>query len=157
MPPLQLTPLFELTVPLAPPLDLGGTPEGRRVIYPVASGRFAGARIAGHVVPMSGADWSRIRADGTGALDVRLTLRTDDGALILMTYGGRLAAAPEDLEYALDIAKPDAPETASRYYLRINPLFETGDERYAWLNRIVAVGTGRTGGGGVAYEVYEVR
>ena len=43
------------------------------------------------------------------------------------------------------------------YYFRTNPLFETGDERYAWLNTIVAVGKGRTGDGGVIHEIFAVK
>lgn len=52
--------------------------------------------------------------------------------------------------------KPTINAGANRYYFRINPLFETGDERYAWLNRVVAVGKGRTEDGGVRYEIFEV-
>ena len=44
-----------------------------------------------------------------------------------------------------------------RYCFRTNPLFETGDERYAWLNHVVAVGKGRTGDNGVIYDVFAVR
>lgn len=150
--------LFEAKIPLNPPMDLGQTPEGRNMIFTVAGGRFEGPRLKGQVIPMSGADWSRIRADGSGALDVRICLRTDDGALIYASWLGRMQAAPEHLAYALDFAKPDDPAGAeTRYYFRTNPLFETGDERYAWLNTIVAVGKGRTGDGGVIHEIFAVK
>ena len=36
------------------------------------------------------------------------------------------------------------------------PLFETGDERYAWLNSVQAIGLGSAEAGGVDYEVYAV-
>jgi len=36
------------------------------------------------------------------------------------------------------------------------PRFETGDERYAWLNDLVCVGEGRSTEDGVAYRVYAV-
>lgn len=42
------------------------------------------------------------------------------------------------------------------YYFRTNPLFETGSARYAWLNDVVAVGTGYLVDGGVAYHVEQV-
>lgn len=46
----------------------------------------------------------------------------------------------------------------ARYYFRTTPLFETGATGYAWLNGIVAVGSGRlTEGGGVAYNVFELQ
>ncbi len=37
------------------------------------------------------------------------------------------------------------------------PLFETGDERYAWLNRIQAVVKGVISGTRVTYDIYELR
>ena len=98
-----------------------------------------------------------VRGDGSGALDVRLNLKTHDGALLLMTYYGRMVAAEKDFEYALDFSKPDDPEGAHRYYFRINPLFETGDPRYTWLNHIVTIGKGRTGDGGVIYDVFAIK
>ena len=106
---------------------------------------------------MSGGDHIRRRPDGIAAIDVRLCLATHDGATVLMTYQGRLDPGVEDRDYALDFGKPDDPARADRYYFCINPLFETGDDRYAWLNRVVALGTGRTGDGGVIYDVFDAK
>ncbi len=149
--------LFEVRIPLAPPIDVGPGPEGRRVVLLAESGRFHGPRLHGEVLPLSGGDWVRRRPDGVSVIDVRLCLRTDDGAIVLMTYHGRLHADAANRDYARDFAKPDDPAGADRYYFRTAPLFETGDERYAWLNALVAVGKGRTGDGGVIYDVFEVR
>ena len=149
--------LFQMRIKLAPPMDVGPSPEGHRIIFMGQSGTVEGPRIKGEVLPMSGGDWARIRADGSGTLDVRLSLKTDDGALIYMTYFGRMIPLDGDMEYALDFAKPDDPQGAERYYFRTNPLFETGDERYAWLNHVVAIGKGRTGDGGVIYDVFAVK
>lgn len=149
--------LFEIRIPLAPPITVGPGPDGWRVIRLAESGRFEGPRLRGEVIPMSGGDYVRRRGDGISAIDVRLCLATDDGARVLMTYQGRFDPGTESREYALDFAKPDDPADADRYYFRTNPLFETGDERYAWLNRVVAVGKGRTGDGGVNYEIFEVK
>lgn len=68
-----------------------------------------------------------------------------------------MVAAPEHLDYALDFAKADDPAGSGRYYFRTAPLFETGDQRYAWLNGLVAVGKGRTGESGVIHEIFAVR
>jgi hypothetical protein len=38
----------------------------------------------------------------------------------------------------------------------IQPRFETGDPRYAWLNRVVAVAEGRVLPNAVEYRVYEL-
>ena len=40
--------------------------------------------------------------------------------------------------------------------IRSAPLFETGDERYAWLNSVQAIGLGSVGDGDVSYDVYQV-
>ena len=100
---------------------------------------------------------SRIRADGSGALDVRMTLKTDDGALIHVHWHGLMVFAPEEQAYALDFAKPDDPVGASRYYFRTSPRLEVGDERYAWLNGLLCVSKSRTGDGGVIHRVFAVK
>ena len=56
--------LFEARIPLEAPMHVGQTPEGYRMIVNVGAGKFAGPKLNGTVIPMSGADWSRIRADG---------------------------------------------------------------------------------------------
>ena len=60
--------------------------------------------------------------DGTLALDLRVTLETDDGALIYMTFTG---------------IRHDAT-----HYFRTAPLFETASEKYGYLNRLLAIGIG---------------
>lgn len=149
--------LFEAHIPLAAPMHVGQTPEGYRMIVNVAGGTFAGPRLRGDVIPMSGADWSRIRADGAGALDVRMCLRTDDDALLYVHWHGLMVADPEHLDYALDFAKADDIAGSSRYYFRTCPQFETAAPQYAWLNKIIAVSTSRTGGGGVIHRVFAIK
>lgn len=150
--------LFEARVKLAlPPMQLGPGPEGHRVIYLVKGGTFAGPRLSGRVVPDSGADWVRIRPDGSSHLDVRFCLETDDGALLYLHWHGRFTADAENAEYARDLAKADDPAGAARYYFRATPEFETADERYAWLNGIVAVTKSRTGDRGVIHRVFAVK
>jgi hypothetical protein len=41
--------------------------------------------------------------------------------------------------------------------MRTTPLFETGDARYAWLNRIVCVASGARRAAAVELEVFEVK
>lgn len=76
-------------------------------------------------------------------MDVRLTLETDDGALIYMEYGGR-----RDFSQI-------APGLDTPVY--IAPRFETSDERYRWLNKIQAIGKGVAVGQSRVYEIYEAR
>ena len=76
--------------PRAPVFEYLGTlraETGTRTIVQIVGGRLEGPRIKASVQGPSG-DWITNRADGSYRLDVRLTLRTDDGALILATYNG---------------------------------------------------------------------
>lgn len=149
--------LFEARVKLhLPPMDIGSTPTGNRIIYFVKGGTFEGPHLKGHVVPDSGADWIRVRSDGTGELDVRFCLETHDNALIYVHWHGRTWSTPEDAEYAFDVQKPDDPAGAWRYYFRTAPVFETSDPRYAWLNNIIAITKSRTGDGGPIHRVFAV-
>ncbi len=155
---LELEHLFDMRGTLGAPLEIGAGPEGLRRILPVAEGTVTGQALNGEIVPGTCADWARLRPDGSFALDVRLVIRADNGDLIYMTYGGRICADSEQAQaIALDFDKPDPAAGADQYYFRISPSFETASNAYGWLNRIVAVGTGRTGAGGVVYQIYKVK
>jgi hypothetical protein len=146
--------LFDIVVDLDPPLNIGTGPSGRRVLFGAAGGSFEGPRLRGEVVA-GGGDWALLRPDGAMTLDVRLTLRTHDAALVHMTYGGRFITPPDLREDMADVGNRHEIDPA-RYYFRTNPLFETGAKRYAWLNDIVCVGSGYLVEGGIAYKVSHV-
>jgi len=126
--------LFNITAYTTVNATVAG-PSGTRVIIDASSGTFDGPRLKG-TVKGPGGDWVTVRANGMLGLDVRLLLETDDGAAIYMTYQGVAKAAAD--------------------WIRSAPTFETGDERYAWLNDIQAIATGVAGEGSVTYEVYQV-
>ncbi len=128
--------LFTITANLGGASIIQDGPQGSRVIVAVSGGSFEGPRLKGTIVPNSGCDWVTRRADGSLRLDVRITLQTEDGAAIYMAYNG--------------IGKPRDGGNV----LRTAPLFETGDERYAWLNSVQAVATGTSAQGSVTYDVY---
>ena len=137
---------------LAPPQELGDTPLGRRRIIAITGGRFSGARLSGRVLP-GGADWQVIRSDGVADLDARYTLETNDGALIYVHNRGYRHAPPDVMKRLLAGEDVDP----ALYYMRTTPFFETGDERYAWLNRIICVGTGARRPAAVELEIFEVK
>jgi hypothetical protein len=74
-----------------PAQDLGPGPNGHRRIFVVKGGHFVGPRLKGIVLP-GGADWTLVGPDGSARLDVRITLCTDDDALIYARYEGALHA-----------------------------------------------------------------
>ena len=126
---IELVPLCTLHVQLKPPIEVGAGCAGTRVIVEVASAEVKGDRLRAELAGAAVADWILIGPDGTATLDIRATLRTDDGAIIFMQYNGKAAS---DCSQGLQL-----PAT-----IYVTPRFETGDERYAWLNRIQAVGKG---------------
>jgi Protein of unknown function (DUF3237) len=150
---LEFRPLFRIRLDLGTSVDAGATPYGRRRVFPVVGGRFDGDRLRGAVLPETSGDWLLQRQDGAFQQDVRLLLRTDDGALVFMNYRGVRRPASEEVNAR--IARGE-PVDRKDYYLRIVPFFETASEKYAWLNQIVAVGVGERIGPNVAYDVFEI-
>lgn len=130
--------LFTLKADLRPGSPvLANGPQGTRVVVTVAGGTFEGPKLRG-TVDASGGDWVTVRADTSIKLDVRIMLKTEDGADIFMRYEG--VGVRQDGTLRLATA----------------PMFETGDERYAWLNNTQAVATGVSGDNVVSYDVFAV-
>ena len=114
--------------------QVGATPHGVLSIFPITGGSFEGERLRGTV--LSGADWVTAAPNGTFELDLRLTLETDDGALIQMTFSG---------------VRDDA-----NHYFRTLPRFETAAPKYAFLNRLLAVGVGESQPDGPVHTIEEI-
>jgi hypothetical protein len=149
---IETRPLFEIRLSVPTIHDLGDTPMGRRRVAHVAGGEFHGERLRGTVVAAPGGDWLLQRPDGVTVLDVRVLLRTDDGEHVYMTYRG-LRHGPAEVMARLAAGEVVDPKT---YYFRMVPTFETTSAKYAWLNKIVAVGTGRREPSGPIYTIHEV-
>src|SRR5438045_7903667 len=109
---MRSRPLMTLRLSTAPTQNIGAGPHGTRVTFPITGGSFEGARLRGKVLP-GGDDWTVKRPDGVIELDLRITMETDDGALIHMTFEG-----------IRDDGAPGAP------YFRTVPRFETADAAY---------------------------
>jgi hypothetical protein len=136
---------------LRQPADaVGPVPMGQRMISEVTGGSFEGERLRGTLLGPA-ADWVLIGAGGIGHVDVRITLKTDDGALIYMQYVGKLVF---NAEVAKAIQQGKGTEFGDTYFMT-QPRFETGSADYAWLNSIVAVAEGRLVENGVEYNVFE--
>ncbi len=144
--------LIDIHVDLEPAQHLGATPAGARSVFIIAGGTFDGPQLRGTVRP-GGGDWFVQRTNGAGELDVRMTLETDDGALIYLRYTGVLDVDPTVM--ARVFAGEDV--SPSEYYFRTQPRFETGAEKYAWLNKLVCIGSGIVAPSRVAYRIFAVR
>jgi len=148
---VRTRPLFVMHLKVRPLVVVGATPGGNRRIGLIPGGSFEGERLSGQVID-GGSDWQAVRTDGSTTLDVRLVLKTNDGAMIAMTYRG-VRHGPTDV-----ITRMERGETVdpASYYFRTNPMFETAAATYDWLNRILAVGIGHRQPDGPVYSVFEV-
>ncbi len=136
---IELVHLCRATLTLSGPMAIPDTPLGTRMIFGVERGELEGERLKATFKTGSAAgDWVTLDGRGIATLDVRATLETHDGALVLTSYRGRV----------------DLANGATIY---VAPLYDTGDERYLWLNSIQAVGKGHLDGTELTYEIYEVR
>src|SRR5712691_13460761 len=104
--------LMTLRVNVGRVLDVGAVPYGTRRIAPLDGGTFEGPRLRGTVLPGGSADWLLLRPDGVLELDLRATLRTDDGALVSMRSFGLRHGPPEVIAA---VARGEAVDPATYY------------------------------------------
>lgn len=140
------------------PIIIGQTPWMWRRVSHIVGGSFTGDRVRGEVMN-SGADWALQGQDAQGTpvsqLDVRSLWRTHDGAIVYVTYGGRVAIPPKEWDEYRDLQRVEGI-SPTRYYFRTLPLFQTADTRYSWMNGIVTVGLGKRTRTGVYYKIFEI-
>jgi hypothetical protein len=118
---------------------LGATPAGTRIIQEIAEARLEGPDLNASLVGNAGADWLAVDGSGVATFDIRMTLRTDDDAVIYLAYEGRA----------------DWSGGMGQAPVYVGMRFEAGDERYRWLNALQLFGKGQLReGGGLAYEIY---
>lgn len=151
LPPPRLDPVCTLTVTLDPIMEMGPGRGGQRRIVPIVGGTVEGPRLAGRILNL-GADWQTVFADGLAELDTRYAMETHDGAVIeIRNYGYR--HGPADVLAA--VTRGEAVDPA-RYYMRTHARLETGDARYAWVNRTLFVGVGGRSASAVRVALYAI-
>jgi hypothetical protein len=130
--------------------SVGAVPVGRRVVAAIGSGSVKGDRINGAIVGPGG-DWAVLGGDRYFQIDVRAQIKTNDGAVLLLTYTGSL-----ELNERVTAALAGGETRLEDHYYRIHVRMESGDERYSWVNRTLFIGEGRLTPTGVVYDVYRV-
>lgn len=147
--------LFDMEATLKAPQVVGPVLTGTRVILLVSEGSVKSNKLTGTLLPGSG-DWGLIVDSTTFKVDARATIKTDDGALIYMTYSGVIHAEAKQFAMLLGGRSNEVP--ASDYYFRTNPVFETSAPKYAWLNHTLAIGVGRMPSPGkITYRIYAIK
>lgn len=132
----RLRPLCRVDYELGEPIEVSSGPAGSVTVGEITAARFDGDRLRASLKGRAAADWATVEPGGRVRVDARLTVETDDGAVILVTYLGRMNART-GIVYS------------SMY-------FETGDDRYEWLTRIMGVAKGNVTGRSLTYDVFEV-
>lgn len=147
--------LFDLEVATNPPQAIGPVHKGMRLIFPFKTGTAKGDKINGTLAE-GGGDWGLILDSTTFRIDGRATIKTDDGALIYLTYSGYDYADAKT--FALISAGKAGDLSPDDYYFRTSVAFEAGAPQYAWLNHTVAIGIGHfTKSGTVVYRIYAIK
>lgn len=126
------------------------------VVFHAEGGWAKGPKIDGAIISPT-ADWMRVMPSGAFRVDARMMIRTNDDALISVSYGGVISVAADDFMRMAG----GATLTSDNMYFITTPVFQTSHEKYAWLNRIQAVAkvVGVKGGDGgfVSYDVFAVK
>ncbi|WP_088306536.1 DUF3237 domain-containing protein [Novosphingobium sp. B 225] len=107
----------------------GPLPGGHSQGYtPATGGTISGPRLNGTVMPQTGADYARVRPDGTIELEAHYLLQADDGTPIYIHNRGYLV-------------RPEAG-AAQPAYFKLTPYFRVPEGPHDWLSRTVIVGGG---------------
>ena len=146
-----LHPFCTLEVEAGPVLSPGMGRVGQRRISPIIGGRVSGPRLNGRILP-GGADWMTVSHDRVSLMDARYALETNDGAIIEVTDQG-YRHGPEAVMKSLAAGHTVTPDA---YYMRSSVRLETGHPAYAFVNRMVFVGTGAKTAAGVQIDIYSV-
>lgn len=131
----------------------GGHGDRSTVIF--KGGLFEGPHLRGEILP-GGGDWETIQDhDGdqqTAYLDTRYNLLTHDGVCIFLKTTGTRTGKKAVLE---ELGEEDK-HSPDEYRMRLHLTFESGDERYRWLNSVVAIASSARNGTRVIYDAYQV-
>jgi hypothetical protein len=129
-----------------------GSPIGQRMYAAIVEGEIEGPRLRASLAA-PGSDWMGVGGDGFLRPDVRLAFRSNDGAAILVRVSGLVEQTTAFMK-----ANDENGETGyGDQYLRLVMQFETGAERYGWLNTSLFLAEGRLfQTGSLECEVYRV-
>jgi hypothetical protein len=142
--------LCDMAIDLELPTVLS-TPRGTLVPFIGKGGRIDGPRLKGQFLPGS-VDWVLVGTDGISRLDIRGTIRTDDGVLIYFESRGISKISADSRKRLASGERLAFDET----YLRTTPKLETSDERYSWLNEFVFLGYNQFSPGHIDFRIYQV-
>ena len=116
---------------------IGQCPQGYRVNGYISDGKVSGPKVNGKIRPVDG-NWAHMRSDAVIVVDYRVTIETEDGALICAACKG-IADPGEDALQKLPRGEPLARFRPLRWGVQSH----TADPSYLWLNRVYGLGIGQ--------------
>lgn len=129
-----------------------GSPSGEREYWEMTEGLLTGEGIHARIA-MPGGDWMQVGTDGYARPDVRVQLLTEDEEVILLHYTG-LVQTTEKFKNAAD---HNSGTDWTDQYMRMAMRFDTGVEKYSWLNQHIFIAEGRLiGTNEIEYLIYQV-
>ncbi|EZF32317.1 hypothetical protein H101_04099, partial [Trichophyton interdigitale H6] len=147
---------FRMSIKLNPSVSLGHSIWGQRDWVTFVGGQWAGRWGKGVVLP-GGQDSQVVVKELATSMKSSYLLQTSDEppAFIMVKANGWMTGAKEVLEKVADPTVADSinPNT---YKYRVNISMETGDERYAFVNTIMWVGSGCRRGSEVILDAFRV-
>ena len=153
LPPLEVEKLFYLEARCAPKISIGDIGGRELNIFPIIGGFFEGEKMRGEIMNL-GADWNYRHSGNLAEMITRYLLKTDDGEYISLSTNGRYV---NDWEKVLAIRRGEYIDP-NQYYFRQHLVFETGAEKYKWLNGIIAFAVmGIKETGEICYNAYMLK
>ncbi len=143
--------IADLTVDVAPPIDVGETPHGTRRVIPLRGGTVSGPRLNARMLP-GGADFQYWRSDGCTEIHARYVLESDAGALIYVENTGIRHSTPE----AMERLARGLPVDPAQVYFRSVARFETAAPALAWINKAIVLCSGARYPDRVVIRFFEV-
>jgi len=134
-------------VPAGVRFNVSGTPGESRVYHVMREKNQAGFGPGFKVVTgriKVGSDCALYRSDDVVADEVRLTIETDDGALIASRYTGTAYLRMGGFDaYVAGIDKVGRQDRPAQVPIVITPRYETAHADYQWIMKYQCVGFGR--------------
>ncbi|KAE8146747.1 hypothetical protein BDV25DRAFT_161873 [Aspergillus avenaceus] len=147
---------FRMSIKMNPRVAVGQSIWGQRDWVTFVGGQWAGRWGKGIVLP-GGQDSQIVTKESATSLRASYMLQTADDppAFIIVKANGWLTGAKDVLDKVND---PNVADTINpnTYKYRINLSMETGDERYAFLNTLMWVGSGCRRGHEVIFDAFRI-
>jgi hypothetical protein len=146
-----LVPFADLSVQVAPPIEVGAVGHGARRVIPIKGGKCVARDWSARVLE-GGADFQLIVNERMAQLEARYVLETDAGDRIYVRNDAIRTAAP-DVMARLVRGEPVDPALV---YFRCVPRFEVSAPALAWMMERMFVGTGLRRPDEVVMRFFEV-